>query len=853
MKMKILIIHEVLPHPDQNGCDVRLLQILKELLAQGHELTYLARSGAGRETYTLPLEQLGIKAFSEDLEGLRRFGYDGPSTWSPEAVLKEGRFDLAILFHWFWSSLSVPEQYLDQIRRWSPHTRVAVLSDDQHGLRERRLAELSGLWTDLERAHNFGQRELEVYQRADMVLAISEADRQGLWAANPGLEIEVLPMVAEGTPSGVEFACRTDVLFLGNFENAANREGLTWLLAEVWPRVARRLPETQLHLAGHLLPEDLTGERVVPLGYVKDLDAVFAQHRLFVSPVRYCTGVQTKVLGALARGLPVVTTPAAAQGLNLQHGIEVLVAATSEDFAGEIVRAYSDENLWRKLRQGSAAFVKNEMSRERLAAQIRRVLDRARELKPKPYDARHTWSVLRVEKEFPDVLTQPSRQRVLSRIHAYCTLAEYLLAGGQPLAALEQLRHVFIHIRRGVPRDGLFARIVLGFDRAYRELSTRQLPTDFVLEARECVAPANSSRSLTAPTRKPEISVIIPTYNRCAVLASCLAALEQQSLAKERFEVIVIDDGSTDGTQRLCEGLSPSFRLVYLRQTNAGAGAARRSGCEAARGKYLLFFNDDTLAVPELLAEHLCAQREYGQQKCAVLGDFRYPPQARKRALTCFLATRPFLFPQAHMKPGFYRDTCYFIASNLSVRRQAVLEVGSFDPCFRVAEDTELGVRLEQKGYRIRYHPKAFAWHDHLTFTAADLLSRARAYAPADLLLFKKHPGILASGTGPFGRLDDDWAAKTQGFLDESRARMVEFTKAIARFDNLDFEPLFSIGNGSETEAGIVLRTFDQIVPQVHWFHLFESVLALRGEGREALSFQPSAFSTEAREGIAGG
>jgi GT2 family glycosyltransferase/glycosyltransferase involved in cell wall biosynthesis len=829
--MKILIIHEVLPHPDQNGCDVRLMQIVHELLAQGHELAYLAQFGADQERYTPPLQQLGLKVFSHDIERMRRFGYDGPSAWSLEAVLKAERFDLAILFHWFWSGLSVPELYLDDIRRWSPHTRVAVLSDDQHGLRERRLAELSGLWTDLERAHDFGQREFEVYQQADIVLAISEADRQGFLAANPGLEIEVLPMVAEGTPSGVEFACRTDVLFLGNFENATNREGLTWLLAEVWPRVARRLPKVQLHLAGHLLPEGLAGERVVPLGYVKDLDTVFAQHRLFVSPVRKCTGVQTKVLGAVARGLPVVTTPAAAQGLNLHHGKEALVAATAEDFAGETVRAYSDANLWQTLRQGSVAFAKNELSRERLAAQIRRVMERVGELKPRPYDARHTWSLLRIEKEFPEVLNGPARARVRSRLRAYCTLAGYLLAGGQPGAALEQLRHVFTHVRGGTPRDGLFARMSLALDRCYRELGTGEPPADFVLEARKCLAPAVPSRSLKAVNPTPDISVIIPTYNRCGVLASCLAALEEQSLAKERFEVVVIDDGSTDGTQRLCQGLSMSFPLVYLRQSNAGAGAARRSGSEAARGKYLLFFNDDTLAVPELLAEHLRAQREYGQQKCAVLGDFRYPVQARKRALTCFLATRPFLFPQVNMSPGLYRECAYFIASNLSIWRQAVLEVGSFDPRFRVAEDTELGVRLEQEGYRIRYHPQALAWHDHLTFTTADLLNRARAYAPADLLLFTKHPRLLGSGTGPFGKLDDDWAAKTRGFLDESRSRMAEFTKAIARFDNLDFAPLFSIGNGRETEAGIVLRTFDQIIPQVHWFYLFESVLELRREG----------------------
>lgn len=316
-------------------------------------------------------------------------------------------------------------------------------------------------------------------------------------------------------------------------------------------------------------------------------------------------------------------------------------------------------------------------------------------------------------------------------------------------------------------------------------------------------------------------------------MASCLAALEQQSLAKERFEVIVIDDGSTDGTERLCQGLSMSFPLVYLRQHNAGAGAARKLGSEVARGKYLLLFNDDTIATPELLAEHLRAQHEFSPKRCTVLGDYRYPTEAGKRALTSFLATRPFLFPQVNMKAGFYRESWYFIASNLSIRREAVLGVGSFDPQFRVAEDTELGARLEQDGYRTRYHPKALAWHDHLMFTTADLIKRARAYAPADLLLFKKHPRLLGSGKGPFGSLDDDWAAKTRDSLDKSRQQVAELIRAIARFDNLDFAPFFSIRRGERTEAEIVLKTFDQIIPQVHWFHLFEMLLELWGDGEK--------------------
>jgi GT2 family glycosyltransferase len=452
--------------------------------------------------------------------------------------------------------------------------------------------------------------------------------------------------------------------------------------------------------------------------------------------------------------------------------------------------------------------------------------------------------------------------------------------------ALEQLRHVFSVVRAGRPRGDFIARVQLVMDRCYRELGTPELSADYVREARECLAGASTSppsskrttgvvdsgthhppppssvrtgEELVAggpplPVRRraklghlrPKVSVIIPTHNRCAMLASCLGAFEQQTLAKDSFEVIVVDDGSTDGTEQLCQGLSMSFRLVYLRQKNAGAGAARKLGIEVAEGKYLLLVNDDTRAMPGLLAEHLRAQREHAQDKCAVLGDFGYPRQARKRALTSFFATRPFLFPQAVMKAGWYGEPNYFIACNLSIRREAALSVGSFDPQFRVAEDTELGVRLEQQGYRILYLPQARAWHDHLIFTAADLIKRARAYAPADLLLYRKHPRLLGSGRGPFGRLDAVWSAKTRNLLDQARQQVAEWTQAIARFDNLDFAPLFSLRRGEVTEAELVLRAFDQIVPQVHWFHLFERLVELREEERpSALIPQPPAITAQ--------
>ena len=333
--------------------------------------------------------------------------------------------------------------------------------------------------------------------------------------------------------------------------------------------------------------------------------------------------------------------------------------------------------------------------------------------------------------------------------------------------------------------------------------------------------------------------MVIPTYNRRAALESCLEALSRQTLSPDHFEVIVVDDGSTDDTEGLCRNLSPSFPLIYTKQANAGAGAARRRGVEHARGDYLLLINHDTIVEPRLLAEHLRVQRAHAQKRCAVLGDFRYPPAARQRALTHFLCTQPFLFPQVNLNPGLHDKNAFFIASNLSIRRDAVLAVGSFDPRFRVAEDTELGVRLKQVGYQVLYHPQARAWHEHLSFTLADLIRRARTYGETELLLLRKHPHLLGDGTGPFGRLDEAAAQQIRASVEQQREQIAETVQVLERFEAIDFAPLFTIPSGERTAAAEVMELFSQVVPAVFWFYLCETFLEAWDKEQRAVPAVP--------------
>jgi glycosyltransferase involved in cell wall biosynthesis len=94
----------------------------------------------------------------------------------------------------------------------------------------------------------------------------------------------------------------------------------------------------------------------------------------------------------------------------------------------------------------------------------------------------------------------------------------------------------------------------------------------------------------------PLISVVIPTFNRAALLRATLESLGAQSLPKEKYEVIVVDDGSKDATPEVCRDFASRIELKYLHIDNSGTSAAKNTGILASRGKILLFFDNDDIA-----------------------------------------------------------------------------------------------------------------------------------------------------------------------------------------------------------------------------------------------------------------
>jgi len=216
-----------------------------------------------------------------------------------------------------------------------------------------------------------------------------------------------------------------------------------------------------------------------------------------------------------------------------------------------------------------------------------------------------------------------------------------------------------------------------------------------------------------------EISVVIPTFNRADMVDRCLEHLARQRLPRERFEVIVVDDASTDGTQarlrRWVDDERMDVRVVLA--DKSFAGGARNRGSAVARGPRVLFLGDDILATPDLLERHLAGARQWGDD-AVLVGEVRYADDPAPTAFMRWLEERGVHhdFPRLRALTGSSLPGRYFYACNASVPARALQVTGGFDERIQRAwEDTEMGVRLERTGFRLHFLPGITGRHVHPT------------------------------------------------------------------------------------------------------------------------------------------
>jgi GT2 family glycosyltransferase/glycosyltransferase involved in cell wall biosynthesis len=345
---KLLFIGPFVPMHDTASGELRWFLTIKEL-ARDFDIVYLGRN-ATPVRYINDLEALGVTVLCPDPDRMRQLGFEVPGPYLDlPALLAQNDFTAVIVgFH------HVAHQYLPLIRRHAPKSCRIVDTHDIHYMRAWRKAEMAAepaLFWDAEEEK---RRELRVYAGADLVLTVTEQDRQALLADAPGLDVRLAPNIHDPISETVEASLpeRRDLVFVGGFRHPPNEDAVVWFADAIFPRIRAALPDVRLFVVGSEPTERiqaLASEAIVVTGYVPSVLPYLNRCRISVAPLRYGAGMKGKVGEALAAGIPVVTTVSGAEGMGLDDGRHALIATEAASFADAVIRLYRDGDLRTRL------------------------------------------------------------------------------------------------------------------------------------------------------------------------------------------------------------------------------------------------------------------------------------------------------------------------------------------------------------------------------------------------------------------------------------------------------------------------------------------------------------------------
>lgn len=237
-------------------------------------------------------------------------------------------------------------------------------------------------------------------------------------------------------------------------------------------------------------------------------------------------------------------------------------------------------------------------------------------------------------------------------------------------------------------------------------------------------------------------SIIIPTYNGAHKILNVLQALERQSV--KDFEVVVVIDGSSDGTSDLLRSRHFDLpELVVVEQHNGGRSVSRNAGAQRARGTTLIFFDDDMRPVEDCVQHHLDHHAELARS--IMVGSQIEDLQAVKTDIQKYKGylSRLWEEPLLRHKGCLGKENLFLTAANFSISRDLFFELKGFDERLTDAEDFDLAVRALKAGIPIFFNPKAIGWHDDF-ITCKSYIKRQIQYRKAHSLLKQLKPELYS-------------------------------------------------------------------------------------------------------------
>lgn len=361
---RLLYLDWAIPKPDQDAASVTAALLLQIFDSIGYKVTFVPCG--------LKYEQ----GYYEDLVAANIDVIVYPAIQSVKEWLQANaaNYDVCVM-----ARGPVVWPYLETIKACAPNLRLIFNTVDLHYLRELRQAELEKDEVARQAALVLRDQEFELIDKCDLTILLSNDELYTVREQRPEAPLIVLPVVFKDIPGAVQgYEQRRDILFIGSFPHKPNIDAVIYFAESVFPIIKRQIPDIRFKVIGANPPEEIQRLATIPgieiLGFVKDLEPVFADIRLTVAPLRYGAGIKGKIGTSLCYGVPCVATPMAVEGMGLTAGLNVLVGESPEAFASAVCDAYQNAGLWQSLSAEGYKFAVENYSVDVIRERVRNLL-----------------------------------------------------------------------------------------------------------------------------------------------------------------------------------------------------------------------------------------------------------------------------------------------------------------------------------------------------------------------------------------------------------------------------------------------------------------------------------------------
>lgn len=362
---RILVIDDQVPAAYLGSGFPRAHKLVELLCESECIVTFIpVADPTAHEPTTHQLQQAGVEVF---------YG----ATFVPQAVFRNraGHYDAVIV-----SRPHNAHKYLRLVRECFPTARVIYDAEAVFCLRDFLRAEAEGRRLTDRQKNRMLRNELAVMNQADVVMTVSEAERDVILSVTSHDNVVVWGHPHALHEPTTSFSARRDLLFVGGFISGhpPNIDAVHHFVEHLFPRILQALPDCRLFVVGSQPPASiarLASANIVITGFVPSLRQYYEQCRVFVAPIRFMAGISLKLIEAMSYGIPTVASSIAASGLKLRDGAETLVAQDDDDFITKVLELYVNETRWYEIQHSAQNYIRDRCSPETMRRQLAAILD----------------------------------------------------------------------------------------------------------------------------------------------------------------------------------------------------------------------------------------------------------------------------------------------------------------------------------------------------------------------------------------------------------------------------------------------------------------------------------------------